>query len=90
MKLNVVGYVGWDCSVERNVSAFVPSMLMEELDTKVVDGEYVLRSPSEAVNAVKAELDAKGGMERVFSRTLHCIPKEGAYERVIDLNKKPN
>ena len=89
-RLNAISYVGWDCSVDRNVSVFVPSMLMEELDTQVVDGEYVSRAPSDAVNAVKQKLYDSGGMDRVFSSTLRCIPKEGVYERVIDMNKVPN
>ena len=30
-KLYALSYVGWDCSVERDVSACVPSMLMTEM-----------------------------------------------------------
>jgi Arc/MetJ-type ribon-helix-helix transcriptional regulator len=89
-KLNAISYVGWDCTVERQVSVNVPNMLMEELDTKIVDGEYQLRSPSEAVTVVTQQLDENGGMDAVFSGKLRCLVKEGAFERVIDGNKEPN
>ena len=86
-KLNALSYVGWDCSVERDVSAHVPSMLMEELDTRT-DG--TLRAASDAVRAVNETLSERGGRFAVFTGKLRCLIKEGAYERVIDLNKKRN
>jgi hypothetical protein len=67
-KLNALSYVGWDCSVERDVSAYVPSMLMQELDTRA-DG--ILRSPSEAVDAVNVILNNKKLIFQIFSA--NCV-----------------
>ena len=62
-------------------------MLMEELDTRT-DG--TLRAASDAVRAVNEILSERGGRFAVFTGKLRCLIKEGAYERVIDLNKKRN
>ena len=43
-KLHAVSYVGWDCSVSREVAPYVPTMLMEELDWQKYVQQLIMKN----------------------------------------------
>ncbi len=85
-KLNALSYVGWDCSVERDVSAHVPSMLMEELDST---GTGQTRTVEEAVDEVRRKIRTEYPKRDYwyYEARLNLVDKDNSV--FLDLNKKP-
>jgi hypothetical protein len=88
-KLNAKNYVGWDCSVLRDVSIHVPTMLMQAFDTYWDAGaqKFMQRTTSSAVGKVRSMMQAKQGNHYVFSIRLNAVRSDNT---TFDLNNEPN
>ena len=91
-KLNARNYVGWTCSVQRDVSIHVPTMLMTALNTYWENGAWKQRTVMEATAWVRGEMAKKRGAHEIFAPRLISTRPAGAEldETRFDLDGKPN
>ena len=90
-KLNAKNHVGWTCSVEREVSIHVPTMLMTALNTYLENGTLKQRNCMEATAWVRREMVKKRGAHEIFAPRLVCTMPAGNEldETRFDLDGKP-
>jgi hypothetical protein len=91
-RLNAKSCAGWTCSVKREVSIHVPTLLMTALNTYAENGVLKQRTVQQAVYEIQRKMIAKGMLHNLYAPMLRCTRPAGTEpdDTLFDPGKKPN